>query len=149
MGETAYLAEKHDLSVHFIRQHPRYFTAVTLRRVLRYWTSFWSFDRGYLKREPFDIPNWFFCTGLTLLMLRGIGSWLRQDWRSVMPYLALVVLFPIPYYLTHASMDYRQPIEPQILALVIVGMVGAQPQESYMAEDEDAFAVDAEFQPAN
>jgi len=149
MGETAYLAEKHDLSVHFVHQHPRFFAVVTLRRALRYWTSFWSFDRGYLKREPFDIPNLFFCTGLTLLMLRGIRRWLQKDWRSVMPYLAVVVLFPIPYYLTHASMDYRQPIEPQILALVIVGLVGMQPQESYVDEDEDAFAVDAELQPAN
>jgi hypothetical protein len=46
-------------------------------------------------------------------------------------------------------MDYRQPIEPQILVLVVVGLVGMQPQESYVVEDEDAFAVDAELQPAN
>ena len=36
-----------------------------------------------------------------------------------------------------------------VLALVIVGLVGMQPQESYVAEDEDAFAVDVELQPAN
>lgn len=153
MGETAYLQEKHDLSIHFIRQYPIYFAGVTLRRALRYWTSFWSFNPSYLKREPFDIPNWFFCTGLTLLMLRGIRRWVSQDWRSAMPYLVLITLFPIPYYLTHASMDYRQPIEPQILALVVVGIVGLQPQESYepeeMEEEFDVDAAEAGLQPAN
>lgn len=153
MGETAYLQEKHDLSMQFIKQHPVYFVEVTLRRTLRYWTSFWSVSGTYLKREPFDIPNWFFCTGLTLLMLRGIFRWVREDWRSSLPYLVLIVLFPIPYYLTHASMDYRQPIEPEVLALVVVGMVGLQPQESYeeelIEEDFDVEAAEVELQPAN
>jgi hypothetical protein len=40
------------------------------------------------------------------------------------PYLLLLIVFPLPYYLTHSSMDYRQPIEPEIVILVTIGLVG-------------------------
>jgi hypothetical protein len=38
----------------------------------------------------------------------------------------LVVLFPVPYYLTHASMDYRQPMEPELAILVTAGMLAVR-----------------------
>jgi hypothetical protein len=34
----------------------------------------------------------------------------------------MLLVFPVPYYLTHSSMDYRQPIEPQIVILVTIGL---------------------------
>ena len=37
----------------------------------------------------------------------------------------MLLLFPLPYYLTHSSMDYRQPIEPQIIILVTIGLFGS------------------------
>ena len=39
----------------------------------------------------------------------------------LLPYLGVVLVFPLPYYLTHASMDYRQPIESVVLVLVVAG----------------------------
>jgi hypothetical protein len=36
----------------------------------------------------------------------------------------MLLVFPLPYYLTHSSMDYRQPIEPQIVILVTIGLFG-------------------------
>ena len=39
-----------------------------------------------------------------------------------MPYLLLIGVFPITYYLTHPMMDYRQPLEP---AVVVLGVAGA------------------------
>jgi hypothetical protein len=39
---------------------------------------------------------------------------------------ALVAVFPIPYYLTHASMDYRQPIEPELAIVVTAGMLAVR-----------------------
>jgi hypothetical protein len=42
----------------------------------------------------------------------------------VLPYLVLIAVFPLTYYLSHPLIDYRQPIEPAILVLVIAG---AQP----------------------
>jgi 4-amino-4-deoxy-L-arabinose transferase-like glycosyltransferase len=123
-GETSYLAHKHILATSFVRHHPLLFAGVSLRRTVRFWTGFWSFRSSYLQSEPLDVPNVFFCTCVTLFMLRGICRWWRGDRSHAIPYLFLLIVFPLPYYLTHSSMDYRQPIEPQIVILVAIGIFG-------------------------
>ncbi|MBB5060860.1 hypothetical protein HDF16_005596 [Granulicella aggregans] len=123
-GETLYLEHKHILATSFLRHHPLLFASVSLRRVVRFWTGFWSARSSYLQSEPLDRPNVFFCTFVTLLMLRGIGRWWREDRGHAIPYLFLLIVFPLPYYLTHSSMDYREPIEPQIVIMVAIGIVG-------------------------
>jgi 4-amino-4-deoxy-L-arabinose transferase-like glycosyltransferase len=123
-GETVYLAHKHTMAVSFVRHHLFLFAGVSFRRAVRFWTGFWSFRSGYLQSEPLDVPNIFFCTCVTLFMLRGILRWWKKDRIHAIPYLIMLVAFPIPYYLTHSSMDYRQPIEPQIVMLVAIGIFG-------------------------
>ena len=123
-GEIAYLATKHQLSIEFVKQHPGYFVAVSLRRVFRFWTGVWSFSADYMRSQPLDIPNFFFCTCITIVMLRGLRRWGRAGATAVLPYLIVILLFPLPYYLSHASMDYRQPIEPQIIILAAIGIFG-------------------------
>jgi hypothetical protein len=95
-----------------------------VRRAVRFWTGLWSLSRPYLAIEPFDIPNIFFCTTLTVLMLRGLRRLWNVNRQAAMAYLILLVVFPIPYYLSHCSTDYRQPIESPILALVTFGIFG-------------------------
>ena len=61
VGETAYLAHKQTIAVSFVRHHPLFFAGVSLRRAVRFWTGFWSFQPSYLQSEPLDVPNVFFC----------------------------------------------------------------------------------------
>jgi 4-amino-4-deoxy-L-arabinose transferase-like glycosyltransferase len=123
-GETAYLAHKHTTAVSFVHHHPLLFAGVSLRRAVRFWTGFWSFQPSYLQSEPLDVLNVFFCTYITLFMLRGISRWWKEDRTHASPFLILLLVFPVPYYLTHSSMDYRQPVEPQIVILVTIGLFG-------------------------
>jgi hypothetical protein len=123
MGETAYLAEKHTLAVAFVRRYPAFFAYVSARRVVYYWTGFWSFSAEYRDREPFELPNMFFCGVMTLLMLRGASRLWRLNRTAVLPYLVLIGVFPLTYYLSHPLVDYRQPIEPAILLLAIAGVL--------------------------
>jgi 4-amino-4-deoxy-L-arabinose transferase-like glycosyltransferase len=122
IGEIPYLAEKQALATNFIRQHPRFFVAVSLRRVFCYWTGFWSFAPAYLQQESLQNADIFFCTSMTVLMLFGAVSFWRKDQSGALPYLVLIALFPLTYYVTHASPDYRQPIEPEIIVLAMVGL---------------------------
>jgi 4-amino-4-deoxy-L-arabinose transferase-like glycosyltransferase len=142
LGEIKYIAEKRVLALDFVQHHPAFFAAVTVRRVVRFWTGFWSFSREYLHREPLDIPNVFFCTALTLFLLRGIRRWWRDDPASALPYLIALIFFPIPYYFTHSSMDYRQPIEPMILALVVIGIFGLHQKSANIETEDDSFLTD-------
>ncbi len=122
LGETAYLREKQALAVDFIGRHPGFFVRASMRRAGAFWTGFWSFDPAYLRQEPLQNADIFFCTTMTLLMLAGaFGLW-RENRGKALPYVILIALFPLTYYVTHASPDYREPIEPEIVVLAAVGV---------------------------
>ncbi len=123
-GEIRYMAQKRAASLAFVQTHPGFFVVATARRVLRFWTGFWSFRRGYLKYEPFDLPNVPFCLFLLFFTVRGLGRWWHEDRAAAVPYVLALIIFPLPYYLTHSSMDYRQPLEPILVLLVVLGMFG-------------------------
>jgi 4-amino-4-deoxy-L-arabinose transferase-like glycosyltransferase len=126
LGEAAYMQQKRGLALDTIRDHKHLFVAATVRRFLRYWTGYWSLTAVYLEHEPLDLPNVPFCTTLSLFMICGVVTWWRRDRQHLLPFVVLVVLFPIPYYLTHASMDYRQPIEPELAILITAGMLSVR-----------------------
>jgi 4-amino-4-deoxy-L-arabinose transferase-like glycosyltransferase len=143
MGEIAYMAEKRDLAINFVKHHPGFFAVATLRRIVRFWTGFWSFSPAYLKFEPFDLPNVPFCLFLLFFMVKGIVRWRRSDRSALLPYLMALAVFPLPYYVTHSSMDYRQPIEPIIVILVSIGLFGAGKKlTSPEPAEEDALTLD-------
>jgi hypothetical protein len=121
-GEKAYIAQKRVMVVDYVTHHRDFFIALTLRRIFCYWTGFWSFDPAYMKQEPTQIPNIFMCTSLSLLLLFGVRGWWRKDSAACLAYLLPVAIFPIAYYISHPLMDYRQPIEPEIVVLVVVGL---------------------------
>ncbi len=123
MGEIPYLAEKHAMSLDDLKNHPHYAFLVTktLRRVVYYWTGFWSFSPQELRDQPLTPENVFHVSLITLFMLLGIRSLWRVNRTGLVPYLLLIGAFPITYYLTHPMMDYRQPIEPAVVVLATAG----------------------------
>ncbi|MGO9318968.1 MAG: ArnT family glycosyltransferase [Terracidiphilus sp.] len=125
MGETAYLAEKHSMSLNDFHHHPHYAFLVTktLRRIVYYWTGYWSFSAEELRAQPFAPENCFYVSCMTLLMLFGISRFWRQNRAALWPYLVLIGVFPITYYLTKPVMDYRQAIEPAVVVLMVSGML--------------------------
>jgi 4-amino-4-deoxy-L-arabinose transferase-like glycosyltransferase len=123
VGEIAYIAEKKALAMNFIEHNPMFFAGLSLRRAFSYWTGFWSLSPAYLSREPLEIADVFFCTSVTVLMLLGARRFWRRDLAGALPYLVLLTVFPITYYATHATPDYRQPIEPEVVVLVAVGVL--------------------------
>ena len=121
LGEVAYMAEKREMSLQHVAEKPGMFAAGCARRVLRFWTGFWSFSPAYLQDQQLDLPNVPFCTVLAWLTFFGLRTLLRQHRRAALYFLVTLLLFPMPYYLTHASVDYRQPIEPEIVVLIAIG----------------------------
>jgi 4-amino-4-deoxy-L-arabinose transferase-like glycosyltransferase len=145
-GEIRYMAEKHNLFVSFVKAHPGFFVVATARRIVRFWTGYWSFSPEYLKYEPFDLPNVPFCLFLLWATIRGVRRWMRDNWRSAVPYLIALVVFPLPYYITHSSMEYRQPLEPILIIMVSVGLFGTglarveAPEAVRVFEEEDGIS---------
>jgi 4-amino-4-deoxy-L-arabinose transferase-like glycosyltransferase len=123
IGEKKYLNEKHALASAYIHQHPGFALQKTLRRIFYYWTGFWSMSMQELREQPYEPGNIFYVSAMTFFMLRGVRRLGRFNRTALLPYLVLIVLFPITYYITHPWMDYRQPIEPAIVVLAIAGVI--------------------------
>ncbi|HLI03931.1 MAG TPA: hypothetical protein VKU93_06635, partial [Terracidiphilus sp.] len=121
MGEPAFLAEKKTLAQRYIRQHPDFMIDKTLRRIRYYWTGYWSFSAEELREQPYEPWNAFQVCSMTLLMLVGLRSMWQSNRTACIPYLMLVCIFPVTYYITHPLMDYREPIEPAIIVLAVAG----------------------------
>ena len=122
LGEPSYMAEKRAMALAWIRRYPGLFLWLTVRRFGFTWSGFWSFSREYLSGEPFEIPNIFFCTIITLLMLQGVRLVWRNRPGALAPYALCLFSFPVVFYFTHPSIDYRHPIDPEIVVLAVYGV---------------------------
>lgn len=117
LGEIAYTAKKFHEGLAFIDSHRLLYVKQTFRRVVYFWTGFWSFGARYLREEPADPYNIVFCTGVTLLALIGLWRAWKISPNVATPYMIVFFFFPIVYYLTHPEDYYRRPIDPQFVVL--------------------------------
>jgi 4-amino-4-deoxy-L-arabinose transferase-like glycosyltransferase len=123
MGEPAFMAEKHLLALGYIRGHPSFAIIQTLRRTLYYWTGLWSISAQEFREQPTEPANIFHVSCITFLMILGIRHLWQTSRTNALPYLVLICIFPLAYYVTHPLMDYRQPIEPAIVVLAVAGAI--------------------------
>jgi 4-amino-4-deoxy-L-arabinose transferase-like glycosyltransferase len=127
-GEVAYVAEKERLSLEFLRKHPGLYLRLTARRFVYTWTGFWSLRPSYLAGEPFAFWNVGISTVLLILMLAGIRRALYTQAMSTFPLLAVLICYPLVYYVAHAGTEYRHPIDPMVVILIGVLIAGSQKQ---------------------
>jgi 4-amino-4-deoxy-L-arabinose transferase-like glycosyltransferase len=121
LGEFGYLGRKREQALAFIHDHPGGFAFLTLRRAIYFWTGFWNLNPQFLASEPFYIPNIFFSTALFALMLAGLRTAFRERNPLGWPLAAVIIVYPLVFYITHPSMDYRHAIDPMIVVLATYG----------------------------
>lgn len=109
-GELGYTAHKSDLAKEYIFTHPRSFIHLTAVRVVRYWMG-----TGAEKGSPiFALHSLLtFGLGITGLWMLFRGRRLALAILFAMP----LLLFPIPYYITHAEFRYRLALDPLLTIL--------------------------------
>ncbi len=125
VGEIAYMNHKRQQATTYIRLHPGWFLWMTARRILYMWTGYWSFDRAYLKDEPLDPPNIFLDTTMTILGLFGLWRIFKRDPPLGMRFAIVLLVFPLPYYISHPETYYFRPVDPLIVVLAAVTIAGA------------------------
>lgn len=123
VGEPAYMAEKRQEAMDYIQGRPGVFLRRSLRRVVYIWTGYWSFQREYLREEPLDPENIFFCSMFTILAFVGLIQSFRLGKEGAVPFALVLLTFPAAYYLTHPEMGYRHPMDPLIVILAAFAIV--------------------------
>jgi 4-amino-4-deoxy-L-arabinose transferase-like glycosyltransferase len=118
LGELNYMASKHSRAIAYITSHPGRYAFRSLRHAIFMWTGFWSFNREYLRQEPFDPENICFLSLFSLLSVVGLYSMFREGRGTTARLYFLVLLsFPVPYYLSHLDPGFRHPVDPLLVIL--------------------------------
>jgi hypothetical protein len=123
MGEVAFMAEKQREALQFIRTHPADTLHFMFRRFVNNWLAItdnpsdaWSSSPLYLK--AFIALNFL----LSLFTLLGTLFARRDRPREAIPYVAVILVFPVIFYLTHSSLRYRFPMDPVMMVLAAYGV---------------------------
>jgi 4-amino-4-deoxy-L-arabinose transferase-like glycosyltransferase len=108
-GEIAYMREKSALAENYIRAHPREFVRVTLKRVARFWVG--TGARGNSGVVIVHV--------LTTSLLGVVGLAILYGRRRpvAMLFVPVLLVFPLPYYITDIKFRYRLELDP-ILAIL-------------------------------
>jgi 4-amino-4-deoxy-L-arabinose transferase-like glycosyltransferase len=121
LGEISYMREKRRQALGFIAGHPRLYLVLCLRRFVYTWTAFWNLDPRNLAIELYDPASVFLTVPLTVLMLVGLWQAFRIAREAALPFLFVLVFYPLLFYLTHAEIRYRHLIDPEIVILAAMG----------------------------
>jgi 4-amino-4-deoxy-L-arabinose transferase-like glycosyltransferase len=109
-GEVAYMRDKSGLARTYMRAHPMEFLRLSSVRFLRFWTGTGSKDGSVL----------FAVHALLTSCLAAMGMWRlwqRRRFGVAALFLLPLMLFPLPYYITHAEFRYRLVVDPLLTIL--------------------------------
>jgi len=109
-GEVAYVQGKSNEAWSYIRSNPGWFVQMTARRFVRFWIGTGNKDTSPTFVIHALLTTCFGFAGLALAWARGKRSFFML---AVLP----ILLFPVPYYVTHAEFRYRLNIDPLMTVL--------------------------------
>jgi 4-amino-4-deoxy-L-arabinose transferase-like glycosyltransferase len=116
-GEVAYMHNKSALATEYIRAHPSEFQRLSGVRFIRFWT-------GSGSREGSVI----FVLHAVLTTVVGTAGawrlWQRRRFSLAIFFLLPLMLFPLPYYITHAEFRYRLVVDPLLTILAAYAVCG-------------------------
>lgn len=123
LGELGYDRYCTRLGMEFVRNHPDRFAALTLLRIRHWWLgqgTEWPgnlklrFQLSSLKRLSWLLPLPFFALGC-------IAAWRNRKPAGLL--VAVLLFYPIPYYLMFVTERYHFPVEPFLLLVGSYGLV--------------------------
>jgi len=109
MGEIAFMESKRALALAFIGRNPGLFSQLCAHRAWKFWTT----------------PEYSAWPLLSALAWLGGALALWRKRLAAVPYVTVLLIFPLVYYITHTFPTYRHPIEPVILLLAAYAVTEA------------------------
>jgi 4-amino-4-deoxy-L-arabinose transferase-like glycosyltransferase len=117
-GEVAYMRNKSALARAYIRTHPVEFLRLSSIRLVRFWSGTGSRGGSIV-------------FAIHALLTSGLGAmgmwrlWQRRRLGVAVLFLLPLVLFPLPYYITHAEFRYRLVVDP-LLTILAASLFGTE-----------------------
>lgn len=122
LGESGYVDWCRREAVSFIQENPIAFLKLVARRVVIFWAgqedNNWS---GNLKTAVrWSTTKQVLMSSWGILACLGLAGFRA---RNHMLLLLTMAAYPLPYYLTHSTSRYRQPLEPVLAVLVAHALI--------------------------
>jgi len=136
-GEVGYSAHKSELAWDYIQRHPAVFLRMTAIRASRFWTGTGSRNGSKLFAGHAIFTTVFGFVGLWLVVR-------SRRYALAILFTLPIVLFPIPYLITHAEFRYRIVLDPLMTlfagyALTELCRLVMQPQAAAAETGSNAF----------
>jgi hypothetical protein len=122
LGEIPYMREKRREALGFLAQHPGLYFVLCLRRFAYLWTGFWNLDPENARDEFHGFANVYLTVSLTLATLLGLWRAVRTQRQAAVPFVLVLLFYPLLFYLTHPTIRYRHVIDPEIYILAVLGV---------------------------
>jgi 4-amino-4-deoxy-L-arabinose transferase-like glycosyltransferase len=111
MGELAFIDLHKKEAFDFVRKYPKEFLSLTVTRTLWFWDGTPLLYQTFEWWKPWEFwplsaAGWM---GLLFVLTRRPRGWQL--------FLALLLIYPIPYYLAYPNAKYRHALEPELLLL--------------------------------
>jgi len=119
LGEVAYMRHKSALAQEHIRAHGGEFLRLSTVRFLRYWTGTGSQHGSVVLTIHAVLTSLGGAIGLSRL-------WQKRSFRLAGLFLLPLILFPLPYYITHAEFRYRLVVDPLLTILAAYGVCASR-----------------------
>jgi len=121
MGETPFMDEEMRKAKKFIFSHPRVEAILFYERFVAFWGGIPNPIDKFFMTDSWLVRSLILCA-----IMSGAGAlagivvlvWKRNDF--ALPLAVYPAVFPFLYYITHTSLRYRHPIEPEILLLTAI-----------------------------
>jgi 4-amino-4-deoxy-L-arabinose transferase-like glycosyltransferase len=116
-GEAAYMQDKSALARAYVRAHPSEFLRLSGVRFIRFWTGAGTRDGSVIFILHAVLTTALGATGILRL-------WQRRRFSQAALFLLPLMLFPLPYYITHAEFRYRLVVDPLLTILAAYAVSG-------------------------
>ncbi len=119
-GEADYNRGKQRMAVAYIKAHPREFAKKLWGRVLDTWSARQdSWADGWIAALHLSREDVWLCSAFSVISFAGLFLAFRACGMESLPLAICLIVFPIPYYITHTALRYRHPIDPLMTILAV------------------------------
>jgi Dolichyl-phosphate-mannose-protein mannosyltransferase len=126
LGETAYMQEKWQLATSFMTSHPGLELRLAGKKCVIFWTGMASPFKTFRETDSNLVRILLLSSFLTAVgSLFGIVSLWRARSAIISPLAMFPLIFPCLYYVTHADLRYRLPIDPALCLLTAIALASA------------------------
>ena len=143
LGETAFMQEKWRLASEFMQTHKRLEVRLTGWRFMSFWIGSFRPVEDFEKADSAWIRAIFALNFLTAI---GSAIGIVVLWRArsayVFPVALFAVIVPLVYYVTHASLRYRHPIDPIVLMLTAIAVTGVRRPKMTTGDEASGYTPD-------